>query len=315
MTTYVYQRVLLMIPTVLIASVLVFLLVRVLPGDLAAAALGESASQEQVEAYRERLGLNDSLPVQFFDWISGVLVFDFGESSVTGLSIGATLQNTLPVTIELAVFSMVAGLVIGVPLGMLGAIYRGTFVDVLSQGVAILGLSVPLFVVGLLAILLPVIWWEWSPPVTYHPIWEDPIANLGQFVLPSTILSLRLAGVNARMTRSAMLEVMGSDYIRTAHAKGLSPVRVWSRHALRNALVPIVTISGIQLVTLLGGVVIIEQIFGLPGLGRFLLDSVGPRDYVAVQSIVLVMAVAAALINIAVDMSYLVLDPRLRVSR
>lgn len=315
MTKYLYQRLLLMIPTVLLASVLVFLLVRVLPGDLASAALGDAASKEQVEAYREQLGLNDPMVTQYARWISRSVLLDFGESSTTGRGIRDTLRDTLPVTLELALLAMTLGLLIGVPLGMIGAVYRGTPIDALSQGIAILGLSIPLFVIGLLAILLPVIWWGWSPPVTYKPFWEDPLANLGQFALPSIILSLRLAGINARMTRSAMLEVMSSDYIRTAQAKGLTPARVWSRHALRNALAPIVTIAGIQLVALLGGAVIIEQIFGLPGLGRFLLDSVGHRDYLAVQSIVLVMAVAATLINFGVDLSYPLLDPRLRGSR
>ena len=307
-----YQRLVLVLPTVLLASVLVFLLVRVLPGDLAGASLGDSASQEQVEKYRDQLGLNDPLPRQYISWITGVLTLDFGHSGATGQSIAEALSETLPVTVELAFLGMVLGLVVGVPLGIVGAIYRGTYADVITQVIAVLGLSVPLFVVGLLAILLPVIWWGWSPPVTYHRLWDDPLANLGQFLLPAGILSLRLAGINARMTRSAMLEVMSSDYIRTAHAKGLAKTQVWMRHGLRNALVPIVTIAGIQLVTLLGGVVIVEQIFGLPGLGRLLLDSVNKHDYVAVQGIVLVMATAAALINLAVDLSYLAIDPRMR---
>lgn len=315
MSSYLYQRLLLVIPTVLLASLLIFVLVRVLPGDLAASVLGDTASRQQVEAYREQLGLNDPLPEQYIRWIGHLVTLDFGTSQATGRDIGTTLTETFPVTIELALLGMVLGLAIGVPLGILGAMFRGGPVDLFTQTVAVIGLALPQFVVGLLAILLPVIWWGWSPPVTYHRLWEDPLANLGQFLLPAAILSLRLAGVNARMTRSAMIDVMQSDYIRTAHAKGLARSRVWTRHALRNVLVPIATISGIQLVTLLGGVVIIEQIFGLPGVGRFLLDSVGKRDYLAVQAIVLVMAVAACGINLVVDIGYLAIDPRLRNAR
>jgi peptide/nickel transport system permease protein len=315
MTAYLSRRLLLLLPTLLLVSLLIFALLRVMPGDVAGATLGETASAEQLAAYQEQLGLDRPLPMQYLAWLADVVRLDLGASSATNRSVAQTLRESFPVTAELVLLSITLASLIGLPLGIIAAVNRGGVADFASRLIAIVGLSVPVFVLGLLAMLLPVLWWGWSPPVTYHAFWEHPQRNLAQFALPAAILAYRLAAVEARMTRSSMLDVLGSDFIRTARAKGLGNRAVWLRHALRNALVPVVTIAGTQVVYLIGGAVIVEQIFALPGIGRALLDAVTKRDYVTVQGIVLAIACCVVVINLAVDLLYAVLDPKLRAAR
>jgi peptide/nickel transport system permease protein len=314
MTAYVIRRLLLSLCTILVVSLIIFLLLNVLSGDVASATLGETASSEDLAELREEYGLNDPLWIQYGQWLRDLLFFDLGNSPLTGRGVAADIADALPVTLELLVLSIIVGLVTGIPLGVCSAVTKGSLVDFVARFIAIMGLSVPVFVLALLAILLPVIWWGWTPVRTYVPVWESPWKSILQFSIPAVLLGIRLAGVNARMTRSALLEVLGSDYVRTARAKGLSSRIVVIRHGLRNALIPVTTVAGLQIVGLFSGVVIIEQIFALPGMGRLMLNALANRDFIIIQGAVMTIAVFAVLVNLAVDLTYVLLDPRIRGS-
>lgn len=295
-------------------SVLIFLLVRLLPGnivDILAGTEGQLSLAQRTQVLRQ-FGLDKPLPIQYFRWLWSMLQGDFGWSFRTSQPVADLLLSRLPITIELAVLSMLGVSVIGIPLGILASISKSVRVKTLVQIVGLLGLSVPSFWIAVLLIIAVSFRFGWLPGLIYVSPWSDPWVNLQQMVLPVLSLAIGLAAVVVRMTRSSMLEVLGKEFVKVARAKGLSMRVVLLRHALRNALIPIVTVLGLQTGYLLGGVVIIEQIFGLPGLGWMLLNGVYQRDYPVVQGTVMLFAVTFVLINLGVDLLYTYLDPRIR---
>lgn len=295
-------------------SVLIFLLVRLLPGTILDI-LGGSEGQlrpDQQAAVMHQFGLDRPLPVQYLFWVGSMLRGDFGWSFRSGQPVGGLLVSRLPITVELAVLSVVGVSLVGIPLGILASVSRSVRVKTLVQIVGLLGLSVPSFWIAVLLIIAASYLFHWLPALIYVPPWTQPWVNLQQMFLPVASLALGLAAVVVRMTRSSMLEVLGQEYVKVAQAKGLSSNVVLIRHALRNALIPVITVLGLQMGYLLGGVVITEQIFGLPGLGWTLLNGVYQRDYPVVQGTVLLFAVTFVLTNLGVDLLYTYLDPRIR---
>jgi peptide/nickel transport system permease protein len=295
-------------------SVLIFVLVRLLPGnivDIIAGTEGQISRAQRAQILRE-FGLDRPLPVQYGLWVWNMLQGNFGWSFRTSQPVAAIIASRLPITIELAVLSILGVALVGIPLGILASVSRSVRVRTLVQIVGLLGLSVPNFWIAVLLILGASFLFGWLPALLYVPPWADPWVNLQQMFLPVLSLTLGLSAVVVRMTRSSMLEVLGQDFVRVAHAKGLSTRAVLLRHALRNALIPIVTVLGLQTGFLLGGVVITEQIFGLPGLGWTLLNGVYQRDYPVVQGTVMLFAVTFVLVNLLVDLLYTYLDPRIR---
>lgn len=316
MSRYVVRRILLLIPTVFGISLLVFALMRFLPGDVVDGMMGaEDAFTPDQRATMERLlGLDRPIHTQYLDWIGSVLQLDFGASLRSAKPIGPLMLDRLQVTAELALLSIVFSTLIAVPLGIIAAVRRNGIIAWLAQVVGLLGLSVPSFWLALLLLLIASRQFQWYPAIIWVSPWEDLRANFEQMLLPVMAMSGSLIAVIMRMTRSAMLEVLNQDYIRTARAKGLKDRLVITRHAFRNALIPVITIVGLQLGHLLGGSVVVEQIFGLPGLGSMILTAINQRDYPVVQGGVLVIAVMFVLINIVVDLLYAVTDPRIRYS-
>lgn len=314
MRAYVVKRLLAGVVVLWGVSVLVFGLIRLLPGDVVTAIMAESGKSNPAEEARLRhaLGLDEPAVTQYVKWIGGVLRGDFGTSLWSGRSVVSALGDRIPVTLELAALAMVMGLIVAVPIGVISAIRQGSALDYGSRVFAILGVSIPDFVLGSLLLAWLVTTFHWAPSITYIKIWEDPGGNLAQYVLPAAILGYRLAATTMRMTRSAVLEILREDYIRTAWSKGLRERKVILRHAMPNALVPVVTIAGLQIGYLFAGSVVIETVFNLPGMGKLLVQSVTVRDYPQVQAFVLLVSAVMVLINIAVDLSYSVLDPRVR---
>ena len=335
MRTYVIRRLLLIIPTLLILTILVFLSARFIPGDTIDAMLvnmvGDLGFRGTGEALREalerRLGLDVPVYVQYGRWIGLLPTPDWvtGESHLRGLhqgTLGASLWGDwaveerilgrLPVTLELGFLAMLIGLVIAVPVGIFSAIRQDTAADYAGRSVAIIGLATPNFWLGIMVMIYPAIWWGWSPPLELIPFAEDPLGNLGAFIIPSLILGTAMAAATMRMTRTMMLEVLRQDYIRTAWSKGLRERVIVMRHAVKNALIPVVTLIGLQLPILVGGSVIMENIFNLPGLGRLLVDALQNRDYPVVSGINLFFATAVVLFNLLIDLIYPYLDPRVR---
>ncbi|MBI4308501.1 MAG: ABC transporter permease [Chloroflexi bacterium] len=314
MKRYIAQRTLLAIPVVLGVSILIFFMVRVLPGDVATARLGDSATPADIAGLRARLGLDRPLHVQYAEWIAGVVSGNPGVSLWTDQPIGQMLTNAIPVTVELTLLATFISLLIGIPAGVLSAIYQDRPADYLARLIGIAGLAIPNFWLGTLLVILPSIWFGWIPPVQYVPLAQDPWVNLQQFILPAIALGAYLAAIVTRLTRSSLLEVLRQDYVRTARAKGLTERLVINRHAFRNAVIPVTTLAALQFGQLLGGTVIIERIFSLPGLGRLTVDAMLARDYLTVQTNVFLLAAAFALVNLIVDLSYGALDPRIRLS-
>lgn len=314
MVGYVVNRLLAAIPTLLGVAVITFLLMRAVPGDVVTSLVGLEAnvSPERMAELRRLFGLDLPLHVQFGQWLGAVLQGDFGSSLRTGREVSQDLALRFPVTLQLTLMGLLTALLIAVPLGVLAAIRRGGFVDYFASLFAILGLSVPGFFLALLLILLFALALGWLPPAGFVPLAENPLENFRHMLLPALSLGLILAGAVTRILRSSMLEVLSRDYIRTARAKGLAERVVIFRHALRNALIPVVTVIGIQFGSLLGGAVIIEQVFSLPGVGRFALEGINLRDYPVVQGTVLFVATAAVLVNLLVDLLYSLIDPRIR---
>jgi peptide/nickel transport system permease protein len=295
-------------------SVLIFLLVRLLPGnivDIIAGTEGQISREQRAQILRE-FGLDRPLPVQYGLWVWNMLQGNFGWSFRTSQPVAALIASRLPITIELALLSILGVALVAIPLGIAASISRGVRVRTLVQVVGVLGLSLPNFWVAVLLIIAASSLFGWLPALIYVPPWSDPWVNLQQMFLPVLSLTLGLSAVVVRMTRSSMLEILGQDFIRVARAKGLSARAVLLRHALRNALIPIVTVLGLQTGFLLGGVVITEQIFGLPGLGWTLLNGVYQRDYPVVQGTVMLFAATFVLVNLLVDLLYTYLDPRIR---
>jgi peptide/nickel transport system permease protein len=310
---YIARRLLLGALTLVLISVGVFWLLRLGPGDIAEVALGQGASQEQVNALRQHLGLNKPIHTQYLLWIKQVFSGDLGQSAISGTPVTDELTSRLPITAELLIITLLVTVVIGIPAGIISALYRNSAVDYVVRVAATIGLSVPVFWVATLALDLPNRWWGYSPSLT-HTIgfFEDPWGNLRQFVPPAVILGAAAASGIMRLTRSTLLEVMRQDYIRTARSKGLRERGVVSRHALRNALVPVVTVLGLQIAAMLGGAVIIEQIFNLRGLGNYIYQSIFIKDYAVVQTMALYIALVVVLMNLAVDILYAWLNPRIR---
>jgi peptide/nickel transport system permease protein len=311
---YLARRAVWTIVAVLGVSVLIFFLVRLLPGNIVDIIAGTEGqlSKAQRAAVLKEFGLDQPLPVQYLRWIGNMLRGNFGWSFRTGQPVAALIVSRLPITIELALIAVVSVALVAIPLGVAASVSRSTRVRTLVQIIGVLGLSLPNFWIAILLIIGASSLFGWLPALIYVSPWADPWVNLQQMFLPVLSLGLGLSAVVMRMTRSSMLEVLGQDFIRVARAKGLATRTVLLRHALRNALVPIVTVLGLQMGFLLGGVVITEQIFGLPGLGWTLLNGVYQRDYPVVQGTVMVFAVTFVLINLLVDLLYTYLDPRIR---
>jgi peptide/nickel transport system permease protein len=311
---YLARRAVWTILAVLGVSVLIFILVRLLPGnivDIIAGTEGQLGRAQRAAVLKE-FGLDQPLPVQYFRWIGSMLQGNFGWSFRTGQPVATLIASRLPITIELALLALLSVAVVGIPLGVAASISRSVRVRTLVQIIGVLGLSLPNFWIAILLIIGASTLFGWLPAIIYVPPWTDPWVNLQQMFLPVLSLGLGLSAVVVRMTRSSMLEVLGQDFIRVARAKGLATRAVLLRHALRNALIPIITVLGLQMGFLLGGVVITEQIFGLPGLGWTLLNGVYQRDYPVVQGTVMVFAVTFVLVNLFVDLLYTYLDPRIR---
>ncbi|MEK7778269.1 MAG: ABC transporter permease [Chloroflexota bacterium] len=314
MRKYAIRRLLLLVPTTLLLSLLIFGLLRVVPGDAALLLLGDEgtkANPEALQILRHNMGLDRPLPVQYVSWLWDMVRGNFGTALVSRESIRDQILQRLPITLQVAVMAQLMGLLIGVPVGVLSAIRQRTWLDYALRVFTIFFLAAPSFWLGLLVILVGALWFNYSPPIGYNLIWERPVDNLLQLMWPSMILASHGLATTARMTRSTMLEVMGEDYIRTARAKGLRESMVVIRHALKNALIPVVTLSGLSFAGLLGGTVILEQIFGIPGIGYWLVQSIRAQDYTVVQSLVVVLAVIFMLVNLAVDLFYGWLDPRI----
>ena len=334
MSAYIIRRLFLIIPTLSILTIMVFLAVRFIPGDIIDVMVARMIEQgaDGVDIDREtverRLGLDVPVHVQYGRWLGVLPSRDFisGEYRFRGLLQGALGQSLwgahfsveekiigrLPVTIQLGVMAIVIGLVIALPVGIYSAIRQDTAADYAGRSVAIIGLATPNFWLGTMVMLYPAIWWGWSPPIEMIPFTEDPLGNIGMFLVPSLILGTASAAATMRMTRTMMLEVLRQDYIRTAWAKGLRERVVVLRHSVKNALIPVVTLIGLQLPILIGGSVIMENIFSLPGLGRLLLTALDTRDYPMVSGANLVFATAVVLFNLLIDLLYSYLDPRVR---
>jgi peptide/nickel transport system permease protein len=313
MKRYLLGRLWQSLVTLLLATIVVFLGVRALPGDPALALAGEDRDPESLRAIREQYSLDDSLVVQFWQFVSHAARGDLGRSIRTGESVTSMLSSALPVTIELSVLAILVASLLGVGAGVVAAVRRGRPAEWAANALALLGLSVPNFWLGLMAILYLSVALGLFPASGFIPFFTDPIANLHHLVLPALILGTGLAAVIMRQTRSSMLDALSADYIRTAEAKGLPPRAVIGRHALRNSLIVVVTIVGLQLGALISGAVVTERIFALPGFGKLTVDAVFQRDYPVIQAVVLVTATAYIVINLLVDLLYSVIDPRIRV--
>ena len=311
---YVARRIAILVPTLFFVSVLIFSLQQLLPGDAAEALAGEENDPAAVAAIRTRYHLDRPVVVQYGLWLGRVLVGDFGESLRSRIPVGELLASKLPVTVELAFCSMLIALCIGIPAGILSATRKGTAVDAVANFFALSGLSVPHFWLGIMLILLFAVRLGWLPASGYVPPWEDLRRNLTTILLPSLVLGTGVAGVIMRHTRSAMLQTLAADYVRTARAKSVPERLVVLKHALRNALIPVITLGAIEFGRLLSGAVLTEQVFAIPGFGKLLVDGVFNRDYPVVQAVVLVSAMLYVLLNLGADVLYFLANPRLRDS-
>ena len=315
MHRYLIRRLLALIPTLIFASIIVFTTVRLIPGDVIDMMLSQNdigASKLNRDQLIAALGLDRSMPEQYVRWVGAVLQGDLGKSLWHSTPVLQEVLNRLPVTFELGLLALLVALGLALPIGVYSAMRQDTHTDQIARSFSILLLAVPSFWVGTMVMVFPSIWWGWSPEVNYVKFSEDPLQNLKQMMVPAIVLGMSLSAVTMRLTRTMMLEVLRQDYIRTAWAKGLRERLVVLRHALRNALIPVVTLVGLQAPLVIGGAVIIEQIFVLPGMGLLMLDAVSQRDYPVVTGVFLVVGVAVMLINLLVDLSYGVLDPRVR---
>ncbi len=312
MLIFILKRLLQALPVLFLSSIIVFLIIRVVPGDPARVVLGLDASAEEVAAMRNELGLDQPLPIQYIRWLGRVAVGDFGNSLVNKFPVGELILDKLPATIELAAVSFLLSLAVSLPLGILAAMRAGSWVDYLLSVIAALYLGTPNFWVGILYILLFSVTLGVLPPSGRVPFMDDPLGALSHLVLPALTLALPAAMVQLRFIRATMLEVLGQDYVRTARAKGLRERVVLLRHSLRNTLIPIVTVLGIQFGNLLGGAVIVESLFAWPGVGRMLVDSVSNRDYAITQAGLLYLVGLFILVNLVVDILYGLIDPRTR---
>jgi peptide/nickel transport system permease protein len=309
---FIVRRLLLMIPVLIGVSGIVFVLMRVVPGDIAQLIAGDYASDELLEQIREELGLNKPIHQQYVEWLWGACRLDFGDSMWSGEPVMSEIANRFPLTLQLALMTTAITVVIAIPVGVICAIRQDSAWDYVLRVFAISGLSMPSFWIGILIIMALVAAFRWVPPLGYVNIWEEPYKNLQILIWPAIAVGFRQAAIQARMSRSCMLEVLRQDYIRTSWAKGLSEKLVVIRHALRNAVLPVITIIGVEFAFLFGGLVVTEAVFTLPGVGRYLVEAIHHRDYTVIQAIVLIMAVIVSFANLAVDIIYGWLDPRVR---
>ena len=315
MRAYIIRRLLSGLIILFLLSIIVFLLLRVVAGDAASLRCGLSCTPEGIKQARHELGLDAPYPTQYLTWLKDLATGHLGIGSLNQKPVLDTMRQRLPVTLELLVITITFTVAVGVPFGIISALYRNSMADHIVRLTAVLGLAVPSFWVATLVIFIPNELWGYSPPFGHAvSFFSDPVANLRQFVPPAAVLALASAAGVMRLTRSSLLEVMRTDYIRTARSKGLRDSLVVSRHALRNAMIPVVTVLGLQIASLLGGAVIIEVIFALPGLGRLEYEALLGRDYQVVQSLTLYIGAAVILMNLLVDISYAWLDPRIRYS-
>jgi peptide/nickel transport system permease protein len=308
------RRAFISVVTLFVISLIVFTGVRMIPGDPARVMAGTDADAAGLEEIREKYGLNDPLPVQYLRWVGLALRGDFGESIRTRQSVAWTVAQKLPITIELAGLATLVALAIAIPAGVFAAVRRNTAWDMVASALSLGGVSIPNFWLGIMLILLLSVRLGWLPASGFVPLTEDPLGNLLRMIMPAVVLGTALAAVLMRQTRNAMIEVLSADYIRTARAKGLAQRGVVFRHAIRNALLPVVTLLGLQMGALMGGAVVTEQIFVVPGFGRLIVEAVFTRDYPLVQGVVLISASSYVVINFLVDVSYSVLNPRIRVA-
>jgi len=312
MRRYVIRRLVVSIPSLLIASLIVFTLPRLIPGDVVQLMFEEKSYAKDIEELRAKLGLDRPIPVQYVHWLGRVARGDLGESLWTRQAVVDELGRRLPVTLMLGFEALVVAVVIGVPIGIIAAIRQDGALDFVARSAAILGLSVPAFVSAIVVILLPAIWWGWSPVTTFVRFSSDPGRYVIQFVLPAIILGTASAAAIMRLTRGMLLEVLRQDYVRTAWAKGLRERVVVLKHGVKNAVIPVVTVLGLQVAQIAGGAVIIETIFGIPGMGQFLVEAIVQRDYPVIQGINLLIVIIIVSTNLLVDLTYAVLDPRIR---
>jgi peptide/nickel transport system permease protein len=315
MRQYILKRLLLMIPTLFGVAVLIFLLLRVLPGDIVElkyAGTGSYAPKEALARERAQLGLDQPIWKQFITWIVGIPRLDFGTSMWTGQPITHEIAIRLELSIELALMATFVAVLISIPLGALAAVKQDTWIDYIVRIFSIAGLAIPSFWLGIIIILTFVIYFRWLPPLTFTSFWNDPKANLSQLIWPALAVGYRYSAVATRMTRSAMLEILREDYIRTARAKGLWERAVVIRHALKNALLPVITVIGLEFAFLVGGLVVTEQVFNLNGIGKLFVEAISQRDYTMVQSLVLLTSFVFIFVNFLVDLINACLDPRIR---
>jgi peptide/nickel transport system permease protein len=314
MASYVFGRLLQLAPTLFVVSVVVFLMVRAIPGDAAHALLGPTAKPEQIAALRAEMGLDEPLWKQYLVWIEGVLRGDLGRSWINDFPVAELIRQKLPATVALAVGSMVIAILIAVPMGILPALHPGSWIERVAALYNGLMLAIPTFWLGVLLVLIVSLRLGWLPPSGYVPFREDPLQSIKLLILPSLTLGAYLSAIFARFLHSAITETLSQDYVRTAAAKGLRERSVVGGHVLRNALIPVVTMLGIQFGGLLGGAVIVEAIFDWPGLGRLLVTSISSRDYAVVQGTILLAASAFLFVNLLTDLTYGLLDPRIRTA-
>lgn len=315
MLRYAGNRLLLMIPTLLGVALLTFVMLRVVPGDVVELKLradGGHVTQEILNRERARLGLDKPLPQQFLDWMGGLVTLDLGNSMWTGRPVAEEIGGRIGLTMQVALMAAIISILIAIPLGTVAALFRDTWVDHAVRVFSIAGLAVPAFWLGMLIILGLLTVFRWSPPVTYTPFYQDPVANISQLIWPALAVGYRYAAVVARMVRSSVIEVMREDYIRTARAKGVFERLVVGRHAMRNALLPAITVIGLEFAFLIGGLVVTEQVFNLNGIGRLFVEAVSRSDFMLIQALVMLLALVFVMMNLVIDLLYGVLDPRVR---
>ena len=321
MYSYIIKRVLMLLPTLLGAAVLIFILLRLVPGDICLVKFGGEgayADPEQIRLCQENLGIDKSKIEQFGDYIVDLATLDFGESMWTGQPVAEEIGLRFELSLQIAIMATLTSIIIAIPLGILSAVHRNTWIDYVVRTFSIAGIAMPSFWLGILLILGLLIatqaWFgsPWMPPIDYVPIWEDPARNLSQLVWPAIATGYRYSAVATRMTRSAMLEVLREDYVRTARAKGVIEKVIVNRHALKNAMLPVVTIIGMEFAFLMGGLVVTEQVFNLNGIGKLFVESVGQSDYTLTQALVLLVVTIFVLTNFVIDILYAWLDPRIR---
>jgi peptide/nickel transport system permease protein len=315
MLRYIAQRVMLMVPTLLGVALLVFFMLRVMPGDIVELKLkadGAAVSQEVLDVERARLGLDKPLYIQLVTWLGGMVVGDMGTSMWTGQSVSYEIAIRLELSLQVAFMATLIAVCIAVPLGTLAALFKDTWIDYVVRVLAIAGLAVPSFWLGMMLILTLLVVFTWLPPITFTSFYKDPVANLSQLIWPALAVGYRYSAVATRMTRSALLEVLREDYIRTARAKGVFERLVVARHAMRNAILPVITVIGLEFAFLIGGLVVTEQVFNLNGVGKLFVQAVTRGDYTLIQGLVMLVATIAVFMNLLVDLLYAVFDPRIR---